>query len=124
MKFTIKEERQIKSLKDIRLVRKDLNHKLNKQSDKITSGIKHISTNINAQNVYEEILGQFNLQHSLMSFVPMVLKYKNNIINSKIVQDTKEKVMKPKFVFWTTFVGIFSSFIYYNNWKKRKTTQS
>ncbi len=120
MKFTIKEERPITSIEDLQMLKNHLVRKSDKQSEKIKHKFDNILNNTNVQDVYDEILDKFDLQHGLMNMLPLVLKYKDYILNSKIVSNAKETVQKPKFVFWSTFIGVFSSIAYFQVRKRYK----
>ncbi len=118
MKFTIQEERPINSFKDLTILKNNLIRKSEKKAEKIRYKVDKIITTNNLQDVYDEVLEQFDLQHGLMNMLPMVLKYKDYILNSKIAKNVKGTIQKPKFVFWSTFIGVFSSFAYFQLRKK------
>ncbi len=112
MKFTIKEERPIQSYKDLWILKKELQHKVEKKSETIKLRVEKIKSTTNMQDVYDEILEDFDLQHSLMNMLPLVLKYRDYILNSRIAQKVKGTVKKPRFLFFTAFAGVFSSVFY------------
>ncbi len=120
MKFTIQEERPISSFEDLKIFKNDLIRRSDKKAEKIKYKIEKLTTTTDLQDVYDEVLEQFDLQHGLMNMLPMFLKYKDYIINSKIAQDVKDTVKKPKFIFWSTFLGVFSSFAYFQLRKRAK----
>ncbi len=123
MKFTIQEERPISSFEDLEVLKRDLIRKSDKKAEKIRYKIDKITTTTDLQDVYDEVLAKFDLQHGLMNMLPMLLKYKDYIINSKVAQNVKDTVKKPKFVFWSTFLGVFSSFAYFQLRKRGKMKQ-
>ncbi len=124
MKLTVKEERKVESLKDLRIIKAQLTKKSQKKLVDIGNRVDYITLNTSVQNIYEEVLEKFNLQHSLMNMLPMFLKYKDVILNSKLVNNVKTGVKKPKFIFWTSLVGIMGTLVFFKTKKYRKSTQS
>ncbi len=118
MKLVITEERPIQSYEDLQALRNQLQHSIENKSETIKLRVEKIKATTDIQDVYDEILEDFDLQHGLMNMVPMVLKYRNYILNSEAFSKIKKTVRKPKFIFLTTFAGIFSSVFYFKIRKK------
>lgn len=120
MLFKIIEERPIKSLKDIRLKKQQLETLSKKKSDKLKRRADRILTNTSPQIVYNEILEKFNLQHSLMNMLPLLLKYKDQIANLKLISAIKKSPKKRAgmIVLGSLITGI-ATFLYIN--KKNST---
>ncbi len=117
MKIRIKEERPAKTLKDLREIKEQLERASNKKLQTIGKRIDRISTKANPQDVYDEILEQFNLQHSLMNMLPIFLKYKQFLLNTSLARKAKKKAKKPKFMVLSSLAGTLSTIWYI---KKRK----
>ena len=92
MNSIIKKEKKIATLEDLRLKKKQLKKKSEKKGKKIKKRLKKLSNKTNIQNVYDEILSEFNVQHSLMNMLPIVLKYKNQLMNIKLSKKNKKRV--------------------------------
>ncbi|MDF1550928.1 MAG: hypothetical protein P1P88_24105 [Bacteroidales bacterium] len=120
MLFKIIEERPIKSLKDIRLKKQQLETLSKKKSDKLKRRADRILTNTSPQIVYNEILEKFNLQHSLMNMLPLLLKYKDQIANLKLITAIKKSPKKRAgiIVLGSLITGI-TTYLYIN--KKNST---
>jgi len=90
---SIKKEKTIATLEDLRLKKKQLKRKSEKKGKKIKKKFKKLANKTNINSVYDEMLSEFNLQHSLMNMLPIVLKYKNQLFNIKISKKNKKKVL-------------------------------
>ncbi len=117
MKITIKEERPVRTLKDLQKIRSQLERASNKKLQTIGKRIDRITINTNPDDIYDEILEKFDLQHSIMNMLPMFLKYKQYILNTRLVQKAKENVRKPKFIILSSLVGGLATIFYI---KRRK----
>ncbi|MBN1252202.1 MAG: hypothetical protein JXR51_04285 [Bacteroidales bacterium] len=89
----IKIVRPIKTLDDLRLKKEQLKKKAYKKEQKITKKVKKITKKSNVQNIYNEILSEFNLQHSILNMLPLILKYKNKFSNIKISEKNKKTAL-------------------------------
>jgi len=88
----IKKEKKIDTIKELRLKKMQLKRKSEKKSKKIKKKLKKLTSQSNVQDVYNELLSEFNLQHSLLNMLPLVLKYKNQLSNIKISKKNKSKI--------------------------------
>ena len=94
MLVKVQKEREISSLEDLRYKRQQLTKKAEKKSKKINKKVKKLTGKTTAPIVYDEILSQFDLQHSLMNMLPMLLKYKEQIGSVKLFNAIKTSAGK------------------------------
>ena len=94
MLVKVQKEREIRSLEDLRYKRQQLAKKAEKKSKKINKKVKKLTGKTTAPIVYDEILSQFDLQHSLMNMLPMILKYKEQIGSVKLFSGLKISTQK------------------------------
>lgn len=94
MFIKVQKERKIESLEDLRYKKQQLSKKADKKAKKIKKKIEKISKNTTTPIVYNELLSQFDLQHSLMNMLPMVLKYKDQIGNVKLFRGIRNSPQK------------------------------
>ncbi len=92
MDSKIKKEKTIATLEDLRLKKKELKRKSEKKGKKIKKKLEKLTNKANISSVYDEMLSEFNLQHSLMNMLPIVLKYKNQLSNIKISKKNRRRV--------------------------------
>lgn len=90
MLFKITQERPIKSLKDIRLKKKQLEEKANRKANKIKKRADKLIINTSPQLIYDEILERFDLQHSLLNMLPLIFKYKQKISDLELFANIKK----------------------------------
>lgn len=94
MLIKVQKERKISSLEDLRHKRQQLEKKADKKSKKIKKKIKKFTGKTTAPIVYDEILSQFDLQHSLMNMLPMVLKYREQLGGINLLKGVKNSPRK------------------------------
>ncbi len=94
MLVKVQKEREIRSLEDLRFKRQQLAKKAEKKSKKINKKVKKLTGKTTAPIVYDEILSQFDLQHSLMNMLPLVLKYKEQIGSVKLFSGLRISTQK------------------------------
>ncbi len=118
MKFTIQEERPIQSYSDLQKIKQELIHKSERQSERIKFRLDKLKSTTDLNYVFDEILAKFDLQHSLMNMLPLIFKYRNLILNSKLAGKVKDTAKKPKFIFVGTLATALSSALYFKFRKK------
>jgi len=101
MNSIIKKEKKIATLEDLRLKKKQLKKKSEKKGKKIKKRLKKLSNKTNIQNVYDEILSEFNVQHSLKHIFyfqrkEIVIKIKKKIMLKQI---TLKSILKTIYLF-------------------------
>jgi len=94
MLIKVQKEREISSLEDLRHKRQQLEKKAAKKSKKIKKKIKKFTGKTTAPIVYDELLSQFDLQHSLMNMLPMVLKYREQLGSVNLLKGIKNSPRK------------------------------
>lgn len=94
MLIKVQKEREIESLEDLRYKKKQLLKKADKKVKKIRKKVKKLSEKTTTPIIYNELLSQFNLQHSLMNMLPMVLKYKEQIGNINLFKGIRNSPRK------------------------------
>ncbi|MEN8122313.1 MAG: hypothetical protein ABFS35_18350 [Bacteroidota bacterium] len=94
MLIKFQKEREIESLEDLRYMKQQLIKKADKKSKKIKKKAKQLSKKTTTPIFYNELLSQFNLQHSLMNMLPMVLKYKEQIGSVNLFKGIKNSQRK------------------------------
>ncbi len=115
----IKTVRYITSLDDIALLKKQLKKKIAKQEVKILESFNSLKDVSTSQNIYNEILEGFNVKNSLLTLLPLALKYKDLIVK-------KVSKMKSKNTIWAVAGGLgvaLLGYFYYRN-SKKATTES
>ncbi len=90
----VQKEREISSLEDLRYKKQQLIRKAEKKSKKIKKKVKKLSGKTTAPVIYDEILSQFDMQHSLMNMLPMVLKYREQIGSIGLLKGIKNSPRK------------------------------
>jgi hypothetical protein len=119
----IKTVRYINSLDDIEVLKLQLKRKLRKQEEIIDNQLEVFRTISTPQNIYNEVLKGFSLQNSLLSFLPLALKYKDVLLDKITGIPTKK-------INWIlvagAVAGVLGFYVYKRNFGKKKdsTTNS
>jgi len=122
MLIKVTEERDIESIEDLRFKKQLLIKKADKRAKKISKKVKKLSLDTKAPDIYDEILSQFDLQHSLMNMLPLILKYREQIGNIKFVKDIKNSPRK-RFAVITLGAVAASLLTYFHLSKKSESKQ-
>jgi hypothetical protein len=94
MKLKIKEERSVKSLKDIHKLKQQLIKESDEKLAKMSKRFDNLITKSSPQLIYDNILEKFDLQHSLLNMLPLIFKYRQLITGSKLFSKIKNSPAK------------------------------
>jgi len=94
MALKIKKEKNINSLKDIREKKQLLKKKADAKALKIKSKLNKLAANTNPQLVFDEVLEKFEFQNSLISFLPLILKYRHHLASLKLFSKIRNSPIK------------------------------
>ena len=125
MLIDVQKEREISSLEDLRYKREQLVKKAKKKQKKLKKRVKKLSKKVNSPIIYDEILSQFDLQHSLMNMLPLILKYRDQLGGIKLLNSIKNSPSKRRAVITLGAVGagLWAYFSMPDRKKKNKETR-
>jgi hypothetical protein len=94
MLFEINTVKKINSLKDIWEKKQMLIEQADAKSIKIKSRLGKLVKKTSPQLVFDEILEKFELQNSLLNFLPFLLKYRHPITGSELFSKIRNSPKK------------------------------
>lgn len=112
MLIKLQEERDIESIEDLRFKKQQLIKKADKKLKKVRKKVRKITKEASTPVIYDEILSQFDLQHSLLNMLPMVLKYREQIGSIGFIKDIKNSPNKrfAAITFGAVITALFTYF--------------
>ncbi len=125
MQIKLQEERDIESMEDLRFKKQELKKKAAKKVKKIKKKVKKIAGEASTPVIYDELLSQFDLQHSLLNMLPMALKYREQIGNIEFVKSIKNSPNKrfAAITFGAVATALYTYFRLSKNEAKRSTPE-
>lgn len=87
-------ESEIETLDDLRHKRMLLAKKAQKKEKKIKKKLNKLKTAATTPVLYDELLSEFDLQHSLLNMLPMILKYREQIGSLGFFKNIKNSPQK------------------------------
>lgn len=122
MLIKLSQERDIESMEDLRIKKQQLIKKAEKTEKKIRKKVKKITKEASTPAIYDELLSQFDLQHSLLNILPLVLKYREQIGNIGFIKEIKNSPQK-RFAFITFGAIVTGLFTYFSLSKKSRNKE-
>lgn len=102
-------ESEIETIDDLRYKKKQLVKKAKKKEKKIKKKLAKLKIAATTPVLYDELLSEFDLQHSLLNMLPMLLKYREQIGDLGFLKGIKNS---PKKRFAVITLGAVGAALY------------
>ncbi len=102
----VKTVKYIDSLEDIKLHKEQLRKKAKKREKKIKKQLQKLKSDITPQNIYNEVLTSFKMEQSILNMLPMLLKHRQQIVDSGVLKKFNNAPNKKYFIVAGGSIGI------------------